>query len=154
MTIAAWAKLTTPESNGSELLSLGDSFTIRMDAGGTIQSLFYNGSGWSTVSYNQTYAGGGWHHFVAVFDDEHDYHRLYIDGVQRANGTTMASIVYTLGTSTVIGRHGNGQTSYDFTGQIDDVRVYNRPLCATDVQSLYNGSAPVGVKIVKWVEIQ
>ncbi|MEX0642954.1 MAG: LamG domain-containing protein [Pirellulales bacterium] len=154
VTLSAWAKLTTADSSGSEIISLGDSFAIRLDNGGSAQVFFYNGSSWSTISYNQAYAGGGWHHFAAVFDDDHNYYRLYIDGVQRANGSTTSSITYGLGANTVIGRHGNGQTSMDFTGWIDDARVYNRPLCATEVQRLFNGSAPVGVKIIKWVEIQ
>ena len=92
VTIAAWAKLTTADSSGSEIISLGDSFAIRLDNGGNVNVFFYNGSSWPMISYNQTYAGAGWHHFAAVFDDDHDYYRLYIDGVQRANASTTASI--------------------------------------------------------------
>jgi hypothetical protein len=60
-----------------------------------------------------------------------------------------------LGTKTVIGAHGNGQTNRDFAGRIDDVRVYGRALCPSEVQTLFNGGSPYdGVKIIKWVEIQ
>src|SRR5262249_38508295 len=71
-TITAWAKLTTADSSGAEVISLGDSLAIRLDAGGTAQAFFNNGTNWTTISYSQTFAGAGWHHFAAVFDDDHD----------------------------------------------------------------------------------
>jgi hypothetical protein len=55
----------------------------------------------------------------------------------------------------MIGTHGNGLTTYDFIGKIDDVRVYNRALCPLEVLSVKNaGGTFNGVKIIKWVEIQ
>ena len=68
-TLTAWAKLTAADTSGSEVISLGNSFAIRLDAGGNAQALFYNGTGWITVPYNQMYAGAGWHRFAAVFDE-------------------------------------------------------------------------------------
>jgi hypothetical protein len=153
-TLAAWAKLVAPDSNGGEVLSIGDSFALRLDSGGQVRTFFHNGSTWIFVSYGQTFAGAGWHHFAAVFDDDDNYCRLYVDGVQRANLSTTASINYAIGTNTAIGRHGNGGTIWDFNGQIDEVRIYNRPLCPAEIQRLSNGGGPVGVKIIKWVEIQ
>ena len=41
------------------------------------------------------------------------------------------------------------------TGRVDDVRIYNRALCSTEIQALRNGADPFeGVQIIKWVEIQ
>jgi hypothetical protein len=38
---------------------------------------------------------------------------------------------------------------------MDDIRVYNRSLCPSEVQTLYNGGDLYeGVKIIKWVELQ
>jgi hypothetical protein len=38
---------------------------------------------------------------------------------------------------------------------MDDVRVYNRALCPTEVQQIKNfGSAFGGVKVTKWIEVQ
>jgi hypothetical protein len=43
----------------------------------------------------------------------------------------------------------------DFTGLIDDVRVYSRALCPAEIVRLTDGGEPFyGVKIIKWVEIQ
>ena len=59
-----------------------------------------------------------------------------------------------LGANTVIGRHGNGSTTFDFTGKIDDVRVYARALCPAEILLIYNegGGGYQGVRILKWVE--
>ncbi len=157
VTLAGWANLTTPDSGGSEIVSLGDYFAIRLDNGATTRAFFYNGSGWTSVSVSQTFAGTGWHHFAAVFNDDQDWCKLYIDGVEAASLSTTSSIVYSgLGTTTTIGAHGNGSTTFDFTGKIDDVRIYGRALCPADIQALHDlgTGAFGGVKIIKWVEIQ
>src|SRR5207244_2137492 len=42
-----------------------------------------------------------------------------------------------LGSNTVIGQHGNGGTTRDFTGKIDEVRVYNRALTNAEIVALH-----------------
>jgi hypothetical protein len=91
-----------------------------------------------------------------VFNDDADYCKLYIDGLEAASTSTTNSISYSgLGTKTVIGSHGNGGTTWDFSGKIDDVRIYNRALCPTEIQQIKNlGGTFGGVKVTSWVEIQ
>jgi hypothetical protein len=91
-----------------------------------------------------------------VFNDDQNTCKLYVDGVEVASVNTTVTIPYgALGTKTVIGAHGNNGTTWDFTGRLDDIRVYNRALCSGEIQSLENGGDPFeGVKIIKWVEIQ
>jgi hypothetical protein len=36
---------------------------------------------------------------------------------------------------------------------LDDIRIYNRAICASEVQTLHGGGFQ-GVKIIKWVELQ
>jgi Concanavalin A-like lectin/glucanases superfamily len=157
VSLVAWANLTSPDSGGAELVSLGDYFSIRLDEGSITRAFFYNGTIWASVSVNQTFAGAGWHHFAAVFNDDDDWCKLYVDGVEAASLATTATIPYAgLGTKTVIGTHGNGSTNWDFVGKIDDVRIYNRPLSPDQILSLHNSGTGGfgGVKIIKWVEIQ
>ena len=138
VSIAGWANLTTADSAGAEIISLGDHVLLRLDEAGATKAQFYNGSTYVTVSVNRTFAGTGWHHFAAVFDDPHDTFKLYIDGGLVATLTTTSSISYPgLGSNTVIGRHGNAGTTRDFAGTIDDVRVYSYVLGATQVAQLY-----------------
>jgi len=93
---------------------------------------------------------------AAVFNDDQDTLKFYVDGIEKASLNTTTSISYVgQGNKTVIGAHGNGQTTYDLSGKVDDVRVYNRALCPSDVLALKNGGGTFGgVKIIKWNEIQ
>jgi Concanavalin A-like lectin/glucanases superfamily len=137
-TLAAWANLTTADTGGSEIVSLGDHVFIRVDESSTLKAYIYNGSSYVSVSYAKTFAGTGWHHFAAVFDDDNNTFTLYVDGAQVATASTASSISYSgLGSNIVIGRNGNGATDKDFTGTIDDVRIYNYPLSATAIAELY-----------------
>jgi hypothetical protein len=154
ITLAGWANLTGADTNGAELVSLGDYFAIRLDEGSNSKALFYNGSSWAAVSVSQTYINAGWHHFAAVFNDDQNYCKLFVDGTEVATTTTSVTLPYSgAGTKTVIGAHGNGGTTYDFSGTIDDVRVYSRALCPLEIQDVFSGGSQ-GVKIIKWVEIQ
>jgi hypothetical protein len=81
--------------------------------------------------------------------------RFYINGVEAATFATTASISYSgLGNSITLGRHGNGGTTRDFTGMIDDARVYTRALCASQILELVSDGGGIyeGVRILKWVE--
>jgi hypothetical protein len=155
VTMAAWANLTSADTGGAEVISIGDCFAIRLNEGSTSRALFCNGSRWTGPSVSQTLTSG-WHHFAAVFNDDANYCKLYVDGAEAASLSTTSSIVYSgLGTKTIVGAHGNGQTTFDFNGKIDDVRVYNRALCPTEIQRIMNaGGTFGGVKVTKWVEVQ
>jgi hypothetical protein len=138
VSVAAWANLTAADSVGAEIISLGDHFFLRLDDSGVAKAAFYNGSAYVTVTFSATFAGTGWHHFAATFDDPHDSLKLYIDGTLVATTSTTSSISYAgLGTNTVIGRQGNALTTSDFTGTLDEVRVYSYVLSSTDVAQLY-----------------
>jgi hypothetical protein len=156
VTVAGWANLTGADSSGAELISIGNHFGIRINEGSVAKVFFYNGTTWGQTGITQSYLNAGWHHFAAVFSDDQNYCKFYVDGVEAASTNTTVTIPYTgAGTKTVIGAHGNGQTTYDFTGKIDDVRVYSRALCPSEVAALKNaGGSFGGVKIIKWVEIQ
>ena len=82
--------------------------------------------------------------------------KLYIDGIESASTSTTVTFPWSgQGTKTVIGAYGNGQTTYDWNGKIDDMRIYNRARCPTEIQQVKSlGGTFGGVKITKWVEIQ
>jgi hypothetical protein len=137
-TIAAWANLTTADSSGSEIISLGDRVYLRLDESSASKVAFYNGASWVTASFSTAYALTGWHHFAGVFNNTGDSLTLYVDGVQVATTATVSNVSYSgAGANTVIGRHGNSGTNNDFTGAIDDVRIYNYALSADEVATLH-----------------
>jgi hypothetical protein len=78
-----------------------------------------------------------------------------VNGTQVSSLSTTSSISYSgLGPNILLGRHGNGTTSFNFTGKLDDVRIYSRALCPAAIQDIVNdaGGAYQGVKILQWVE--
>ncbi|MEZ6135354.1 MAG: LamG-like jellyroll fold domain-containing protein [Pirellulaceae bacterium] len=142
LTLAAWVNLTTADSGGSEVISIGDSAILRVDAPGKLEGVFYNGSTWTITSYNVTLAGAGWHHVAYSFNDAGNNAKLYLDGVEVASTSTFSSINYSLGANTFIGKHGNGGSTWDFTGLIDDARIYTRALSAAEVAELATTGTP------------
>ena len=75
-----------------------------------------------------------WHHVVGTIAGTTG--TIYVDGVQVSTGTVTAISNTTDIIS--IGRYAESGGGYYFSGKIDDVRVYNRAISATEVQQLYN----------------
>jgi hypothetical protein len=143
ITLSAWANLSQADTEGSEVISLGDSVGLRLDHNiRGAMGFFYGGAGpgWVNTNTEAFYAGTGWHHYIYTVDNNNNRQMFYIDGTLATSTVSTDAINYTLGTDTFIGKHGNGESLNDFGGQIDDVRVYNRALSATEVASLYNAS--------------
>jgi hypothetical protein len=136
ITLSAWVRLTTFDGSGCEIISLGDKADLRMTSTAA-RGLFYNGSSWIQTSSGSVNYSGAWHYLVTTFTSGSQ--KVYVDGVQVGSTSTWGSISYAgLGSNTIIGRHGNGGTSYDFTGTIDEVRVASSVRSAGWVLTEYN----------------
>lgn len=131
VTLSAWVRYDT-SAGGQDIVSIGDAAFIRaddiIDGIGTAGAYHNN----STVNdSNYAYAGSGrflektgWHYLVFSINTVTHVQTLYIDGAQCAISRDVNPIYYAgLGTDTYIGKHGNGKTSFNFIGQIDEVRV-------------------------------
>ena len=71
-----------------------------------------------------------WTHLAATFGDT--TLRLYVNGVQVATQTVPAPIDTSNGTLTIGGDTFYGQ---HFAGRIDEVRIYNTALTASEIQT-------------------
>ena len=83
------------------------------------------------TSYNLTTGGvshGDWHHTAAVYNGS--TLTLYVDGKLVAGPTATASVPVANALALTIGSLG---TNYYWTGQIEDVRIYNRALSTDEV---------------------
>lgn len=84
-------------------------------------------------------------------------HRLYLDDVEVASGAYTGYIGTSAKDSLIAAKHyGLGLTGF-FNGDIDDVRVYNRALTASEVHELYVVPASsavllgaLGLSIARW----
>jgi hypothetical protein len=94
----------------------------------------------------------GWHHVVTTFDGVSS--SLFVDGVAVGGGSLSSSITNGINaTNLYIGQKGD-DTRY-IAGAIDDVRIYNRVISASDVTQLYTNTC-TGVTgcpgTTRWIE--
>ncbi len=100
-----------------------------------------NSSGQSAATSTVNISTSTWTHISCTWNGS--LIKLYINGVLNATGGQTYPADTTTGTL-YIGRAGvAGGYTDDFSGQIDDARVYNYPLTATQVKNLYNGGNSV-----------
>ncbi|WP_160167686.1 DUF4347 domain-containing protein [Methylomonas sp. MK1] len=136
VTLAAWVNLTSADTGGAEVISLGDNVLLRLDAGGKIKGSYVDSGTFRFTETATTLAGTGWHHVAYTIDSAAHTQTVYIDGVAVASTAYTTSIAYSQGSNSFIGKHGNGGTTYDFNGKIDDARVYNRALTTAEIATL------------------
>ena len=138
VTLAGWINLDSGFSDGY-VISLGDSVGIVADEGGNgVSGFFYDGSSWNSTPSNQSIAGTGWHHVAYTFSDGGNVQTLYIDGIEMGATNFTNSPSYSQGTDSYIGRHGNAASGY-FHGKIDEARIYDRALTASEIQTIVEG---------------
>ncbi|MEI6749473.1 MAG: LamG domain-containing protein [Bacteroidota bacterium] len=96
-----------------------------------------------TTYSNNAYVDNEWHHLVGVLLAD-GTHYLYVDGIQQtAHSGTGTFRPATSARPLVIGTaYSDFYTVVNekFGGSIDDVRIYNRALSATEVSRIYNAS--------------
>ncbi len=144
--ISAWAKISSNENNGNIIVVSatdgGGGWCVPMLVvdNGFFKAISYNGS-FFTVQPSTAAEKQLWYHLTTTWDATNGL-RLFVNGIlasSTAQGTYSASggtNIIQLGLDTNCG----GDTGY-FEGQIDDVRVYNRALSVTEVNSLYRENA-------------
>jgi hypothetical protein len=130
--VSAWIKASTAPGNGGEIVSMGDSYVLRLLANGNIRFFFYNGSSWTVLdTTGLNLLDNNFHHLVG--QKTSDKLEIYVDGIFRVSTPASGTISYTLGLNLNIGRHGNGDPTRYFNGTIDQVAVYNSALSPLEV---------------------
>jgi hypothetical protein len=150
MTLSVWYRATQVDTNGAELISGGDSYFLRLRTGSIeFGKRIDNGNGGSTfVGCRQNRTGhlnGQWHHVAGVTTTAGMV--LYFDGTEICSNNQGGDIVYNRGNDLWVGRHGFNETTWDFEGNIDDVRIFGRELTADDIRALA-GATPGAADIV------
>jgi hypothetical protein len=140
--ISFWMK--TSSFNSGQVMyneSGGNSqyFYITLDSTKKVQLNLKNDAGTKLlngVTGNTALAAGVWNHIV--WTDNVGTAALYINGVKDTANFNYTPAATTLTTT----RIGNIYSNY-YNGSLDDVRVYNRALSASEVKQLYRQSAGV-----------
>ena len=144
-TLAAWYRATAVDDNGNPsgagIISGGNIYILRLRP---TQIEFSRSIGSAPVQCKANTPGfldGQWHHVAAVASRTGGT-RVYYDGVQACFLSDTDDVGYGSNPSSLglyVGRHGNGETQWDFGGHIDEVRIYTRALSATEVGVLAQG---------------
>ena len=88
------------------------------------------------VTANSSLTVGRWYHIVGTFDG--GTYRIYINGILD-NALVDGTPLYTSTVPLDIGYLDlNGVSSRFFHGSIDDIRIYNRALSASEIKQIYN----------------
>jgi hypothetical protein len=141
VTFAVWFRTRTVAPDGSDLINLGTDLFLRLKPDriefvkrrSTESGMIY---AIAAVNDVVTHVDGAWHHLAAVASSTGM--RLYFDGTLRANDISTEPILHTTPTLWV-GRQGDS-TTHDFTGNIDEVRIYPRALSAPQITTLSTGA--------------
>lgn len=104
-----------------------DDFVLSLKSGNNCSN---PGVGWikNTTSYNSH--DGKWHHVVFSYDGINS--KIFIDNKLFSTTDFLDSPLDNCGGKIII------SPNYDFKGDIDDVRIYNRELNSNEVTNLYN----------------
>jgi hypothetical protein len=100
--------------------------------------LKWRGAGPESTVVCATPSNRTWHHIVGK--QEGTVGSLYVDGVLCASGPVPA--IGNAASSISIGRHDSVGCYHYFTGQIDEVRIYNRALSDTEIFQLFSSGDP------------
>ena len=142
--VSAWANpAVTPQGGYTRILETqyNGGLYLGVDGSGTKYKFIVNTAAGATANCGSAYGcaeGGtissGWHLVTATYDGTTA--KLYVDGalVGSDTFTTPGNTNYPLYVARYYGGNSNG-----WNGVLDDVRLYNRALTATEVATLYNG---------------
>ncbi|MCR5191942.1 MAG: carboxypeptidase regulatory-like domain-containing protein [Bacteroidales bacterium] len=111
---------------------------LKCDANGMPNySSEYAGTSFS-YNYSNIQADGNWHHIVVTMSSGGNA-KLYVDGSLR-DQITCSYIQNTINACTKIAFGGSKEGLYPFSSsmKLDNIRIYNRAITNTDVQTIYN----------------
>lgn len=92
------------------------------------------------MNSNSTVTAGAWHYITVTYDGTTQ--SLYIDGVLD-NSQVIPGITLTYTNSPV--KIGSGDYNNPFAGYVDDLRIYNRALTASEITDMAAGGCGPGV---------
>jgi hypothetical protein len=127
---------------GSEILNLGNDLGLRVCGNGVVRVFKDTSGGYTTcVSSNSLSTGSTWHHVAAT--NSGTTLTVYLNGTKTVC-TGTGTPVYTNGTTLRIGKHDTSD-GYNFDGNIDELRYYDRALSEYEIAALRAGDHPPAV---------
>jgi hypothetical protein len=134
---AAYGIIVNKGGMGLETAGQNINYGIYFTTTNTVAGIIETSGGIDHIATStRTYNDGQWHYAVMTYDGT--TLRLYIDGVQVASKSTGGAVPDNTGTQPVrVGANSRAADRF-FTGNVDEVRVWNRALTSTEVSNAYN----------------
>jgi len=146
LSVSMWVKPDTLRIQG--LISKGSfasSWRIFMsNTGGTIE--FDARSDVDNVDSVGTLTAGSWAHVVVTYNKAITTAIIYFNGSVTDTNASFANAGNDVSGAITIAPN----TTNEFDGHIDDVRIYNTPLTSTEVTALYNGGEVTRGLVARW----
>jgi predicted phosphodiesterase len=121
---------------GSETTARNMNYGIWMTSAEKIQAGFETSTGSNYFATSPaSYSDGQWHYAVVTYGGSTV--RLFIDGVQVSSLSTTATLDNTGIQPVRIGANSLALNGY-FTGNVDEVRIWNRALSSSEIANAYN----------------
>ncbi len=140
-TINAWIKYKSGRQRlivDKHVCGTPNGFAFHIDWDGQI-AIYLANSGWSIVKTNDTFIEDNWYMVTASYDAGTGITKIYVDGELGASGSVSYNNFSTYPIS--IGEtYQNNCIPGNMDSAIDEVKIYNRPLSAAEIQNEYNTS--------------
>lgn len=140
MSISAWVKPSIIDGTSRVFLEKGDGasarqYGLRLSSGNQWALFIYIGAtGYSTADATTVPSTSRWDHVVGVRSGTNIL--IYTNGILQHTSTGVSGSTTTSTSILTIGRSGAGAFNY-YGGGVDDARIYNFALSASQVQYLY-----------------
>ena len=144
VTVEAWIKLNAVSkdqkivgrrdgSAGGYLLGVYSNNKVEFEIRNATNTAYLN----RNTSGGTVLTAGQWYRVVGVYSDTDNYLATYVNGQLDREMTTTGALASTTGSLT-IGKESSVNSCY-WTGVIDEVKIYNRALSASEVLADYTG---------------
>jgi len=140
MTLEAWV-YPMSQTNGGNTVILKEAtgaevYALYSDEDANLPVSYFNDGSYQAVTGPNRLPVNTWTHLVATYDGQ--YQRLYVNGAEVSKNPATTPIQQSSG---VLRIGGNSVWGEFFDGKIDEVRIYNRALTATEIN--YNLATPI-----------
>jgi hypothetical protein len=150
-TWAAWARISTPQTSGAVVSATykgaNQGHSLGFDNGSTPRVVWNHGSAPHTIiAAAKPIPLDEWHHLALTFDAAEERLRLLVDGEEAASASNVATSPF----STIsVGRREASQ-EWQFTGDIDEVRVFDSALDESEILALFRNESTQQKPLLFW----
>ena len=137
LTVEAWIYPTDFTQSSAGIVSKGNAFSLKTESNGVISFIIEQSWSWEKLaSPASTVIANKWQHVAATYNSSTRVMKLYVDGslVGSYTRTQGFNPDFTSG-NLQIGRNisGNGGSSRNFHGNIDEIKIWNTDKSAADI---------------------